>query len=308
MTPDPREILREIGLDPTEVNDIQILSQRHGHAIWRIATWKSSYVLKWLPEPDGTTEIEAYRLLQKLGVPTLPLYGIADQALLLEDLGRSEAWRLAVEADAARPEVGRAVAQWYRVLHDGGEALLARGSVPALLTRETDELDPDAILATGQAFGLADYRVWRLAAEHIEMIKAAIGKLSVTLNCNDFYWTNLALSKGDQAQLEATIFDYHLMGIGMRYSDWRNVTGSLYGEALLAFREAYGPTDPREEVPDRPTASLYGLIVAARMPAFPRWAESCLDRVIGGGLEQDLSEAIDLAQLLATAHERTSQA
>ena len=293
MNPDPRSILDEIGIAGATIRRIDTLSQRHGHAMWRIVTAERSYILKWLPQADAG-EVQGYRLLRQLGVPTLPLYGHSAQALLLEDLDASATWRLATEEDVARPDVGRAVARWYRTFHDAGEALLAQGDRPAFLTRETDALDAHSILATGQALGPADHPVWDLAAEHIGMLKAALERMSVTLNYNDFYWTNLALSRRPEGEPEAIIFDYHLLGMGMRYSDWRNVAGSLHGAAVEAFRETYGPTDPREEVLDRPLATLHGLHVAARMARFPAWAECCREAVQNGELERDLRAAIAL--------------
>jgi hypothetical protein len=286
-----------MGLDPAAVERIDVLSERHGHALWRVVKTERSYILKWLPEQDARVEIEGYRLLHELGVPTLPLYGNTAQALLLEDLARSERWRLAVEADAARAGVGRAVARWYRILHDAGEALLAAGDGPGFLTRESDVLNPEAILAIGPAVGLANHRVWNLAADHVELLKAAVEKLSVTLNYNDFYWTNLALSR-ETCEPEAIVFDYHLLGVGMRYSDCRNVTGSLSGGAVGAFWDSYGPVDPRERILDRPLATLYGLAMGTRRSEFPRWAESSRERVIDGGLERDLIEAVTLARAL----------
>ncbi len=302
MIPDPQQILGDLSPDPATVERIDVLSERHDHALWRVVTAERSYVLKWLPEGDGRVEVEGYRLLQELGVPTLPLHGSTGQALLLEDLARSDRWRLAVEADATRADVGRAVARWYRIFHDAGEALLAAGDSPAFLTRETDELNPDTILAIGPAVGLADHRVWDLAADHVELLKAAAERLSVTLNYNDFYWTNLALSRGG-CKPEAIVFDYHLLGVGMRYSDCRNVTASLSGGAAGAFWDTYGPLDRREEILDRPLATLYSLAVATRRSEFPSWAESSRDRVIKGNLEGDLVEAIALARSLCGAKE-----
>ncbi|MBM4431348.1 MAG: hypothetical protein FJ026_13545, partial [Chloroflexi bacterium] len=202
MTPDPRPIIQALGIDPAAIRLVDTLSERHGHLIWRIVTPERSYILKWLPEAEASVEIKAYSLLQRLGVPTLPLYGHTAQALLLEDLAWSDKWRLAVQADSAKSQVGRAVARWYRVFHQAGEALLrvplaagllAQGDCPGFLKSETDELDPASILATGRALALADHPVWDLAANHIELLKAAVNRQSLTLNYNDFHWTNLAL-------------------------------------------------------------------------------------------------------------------
>jgi len=314
VTPDPRPIIQALGIDPAAIRLVDTLSERHGHLIWRIVTPERSYILKWLPEAEASVEIKAYSLLQRLGVPTLPLYGHTAQALLLEDLAWSDKWRLAVQADSAKSQVGRAVARWYRVFHQAGEALLrvplaagllAQGDCPGFLKSETDELDPASILATGRALALADHPVWDLAANHIELLKAAVNRQSLTLNYNDFHWTNLALSHQEGDQQEAIIFDYHLLGVGMRYSDCRNVAGSLSGDAVVAFWAAYGHVDPREEKLDRPLATLYALHVASgpagagrstSLSEFPKWAEESRQRVINGCLERDLVAAIQLAQ------------
>jgi len=235
MSPDPRQIIQDLSVDPVVINHVDTLSKQHNHAVWRIMTPERSYILKWLPEAEARVEIKGYLLLQELGVPTLPLYGSTAQALFLEDLAQSDRWRLAVQADAARAEVGRAVARWYQVFHDAGDALFSQGDCPSFLRRETDELEPDSILAAGRALGLANYHVLDLACKQIELLKAAVEKLSVTLNYNDFHWTNLAISRQEDDQLEAITFDYHLLGVGMRYSDCRNVVGSLSGDAVRAF-------------------------------------------------------------------------
>lgn len=288
-----------MGIDPAEVAAVDTLSMRHGHYVWRIATPGRSYVLKWLPEEPARAEVGGSLLLQELGVPTLPCYGHTAQALLLEDLTHSDAWRLATEQDMDDPRVGRAVARWYRTFHEAGEAFLARArSVPAFLTRETDALDRASILRASQALALSDCPVWKLAMAHVALLRAATERLSVTLNYNDFYWTNLALSNQSRGSLEAVIFDYHLLGIGMRYCDCRNVTGSLGKRAAAAFWEVYGPPDPREVVLDRPLATLFGLVAASRLTRTPRWAEACRQQVLDGRLARDIAAAVEVARAL----------
>lgn len=298
MSPEPLPIVRDVGLDPAAVERIDLISERHGHAVWRVLAAERSYVLKWLGPGPGRVEVEGYRLLQDLSVPTLPFYGSSDEALLLEDLDRSREWRLADPSDLTVAEVGRAVAGWYRVFHDAGEAFLSDGNRPGFLTMESDVLDPETVIAAGRALRLSGLSVWELAADQVELLKAAVERLSLTLNYNDFYWTNLALSRPRGGELEALVFDYHLLGVGMRYSDVRNVLSRLTGRAAGAFREAYGPIDPREKVVDRPLATLHSLAMAAQMTDFPRWARSSRERVIRGDLEKDLMEAIPLARAL----------
>lgn len=264
-------------------------------------TAQHAAILKWTPKEAAGVEIPGYLLLEELGVPALPLYAHTDQALLMEDLTHSTTWRLATGADAARPEVGRAVARWYRTFHRAGEAMLARDDPPDFLARESDALTPASIRTTARTLDLAHLPVWDLAVECIARLKAAVDQLGVTLNDNDFHWTNLALSRKADVRTgdpQAIVFDYHLLGIGMRTSDCRNATGGLAGGAVDAFWAVYGPVDPREEVLDRPLATLYGLHVAARMPHFPGWAESSRDRVLDGSLARDLRAAITLSESL----------
>jgi hypothetical protein len=294
-------VAQRLGVDPAGIHHIDLLSERHGHCLWRVITTRQSYVLKWFPPGDlGTVEVAAYRLLQELGVPTLPLHAAAEDALLLEDLVASAEWRLATEEDVGDAAVGRAVARWYRAFHQQGARLLARsGDPPAFLTREVDRLNPRSLHATGRRLGLEGQPGWQLAIERVEDLKDAVRALPETVNYNDFYWTNLALSRTSSAEPlaldavpRAVVFDYHLLGIGLRYSDCRNVAGSLAGEAVPAFWQEYGPVDSREEALDRPTSVLVGLVTAAQRERFPRWAQASLERVLDGGFERDLRAAL----------------
>jgi hypothetical protein len=291
-------VAERLGLDRGQIQAAMPLSERHGHRLWRIGTGEQSYVLKWFPPGDAReTEIEAYRLLREMEVPTVPLYAATGDALLMEDLDTSPDWRLATEADVAQAAVGRAVACWYRVFHRQGAELLARpGGPPAFLTREVDRLNPARLHAAGRELGLEGQPGWQLALEYVEVLKRAMRALPETLNYNDFHWTNLALSRTPGPELQAIVFDYHLLGIGVRFGDCRNVAGSLAGGAVAAFWQEYGPPDEREEILDCPLATLVALVTAAQMPRFPRWATPSLEHVLSGSLKRDLRAAIELVQ------------
>ena len=291
-------VAEQLGVNAAAIVRCDTLSERHGHRIWRICLRDGAYVLKWFPDPErALTEVAGYRLLRDLGMPTLPVYGMNSQAILMEDLGRSATWRSASEGDVGIEEIGRAVGGWYLNFHDNGSRFLSDTQQrPGFLTRESDCLNAAGVFHLGDLLGLADRSVWRLAAEHIDLLKAAEAAMDLTLNYNDFHWTNLALSRSSSGPIQAIVFDYHLIGIGMRYSDYRNVMGSLDGRARDAFRHTYGNTDPREEVIDRPLSTLHALITATRRTRFPNWAASSRDRAADGSLERDLREAIELAE------------
>ncbi|MFC1573340.1 phosphotransferase [Candidatus Eisenbacteria bacterium] len=293
MEPDAMNILEELGIEPSRVGSIETLSERHGYRVWRVTVGGERRVLKWLPPDAATREIGGFELLHRCGVPTLQIYAQSRNALLLEDLATSSTWRLADSRDVDSPLVGAAVADWYRTLHAAGEKLLA-SFCPAFLRRESDELTPDTMRKAARSLGLTDAPVWNLAVQHIVLLRAAEAKLSLTLNYQDFHWTNLALSRVHPVAV--VVFDYDNLGIGMRYSDCRNVEGSLGQTAREAFRRRYGEYDEQEMVIDLPLASLCALVVASRHKSFPKWAEESRCRALNGELLRDLERAIAIAQ------------
>lgn len=287
--------LRGVGIPAGEVRRVETISVRPGHRLYRIRTHRCSYVLKSFPGNNPGNEIEGYSLLRQLGVPTVGVIAKTKTDLLLEDLTCSDTWRLATEADVRERHVGEAVGRWYWRFHEKGTALAESGlGLPPFLKREEDLLDAASIESAGPALGLLQMDSWRLAADHIELLKLGLASFGTTLNYNDFHWTNLALSRKSGPGMEAIVFDYDLLGIGTRYSDFRNVVGSLSGEAVSGFREVYGRVDPREQALDRPLATLYALVSAARMATFPMWAEESRQTVLNGNFRTDLLLAVDL--------------
>ena len=285
--------LRRLGIDPASIATMRLIHQEHGNRLYRAKCGRRSLVIKWFADPAESVEMRSYALLGKLGVPTLPVHGQTEEAIVLEDLAASPTWRLAAEVDCGRSDVGRAVARWYRALHAAGRRMLADPSAaPDFLGREDDALNAAAVLGIGEKLGLADGPLWRLCAQHIEPLKRAIRAQAATLNYNDFHWSNLALTLPKVTPLRAVVFDYHLLGIGMAYSDCRNVLGCLGGRAASAFREAYGPSDEREALLDEPVALLVALRQALRRPKRPKWADVLVQKATGGELERSLRRAL----------------
>ena len=268
-------ILEEMGLGASFLGEVELIQERHRNRLFRITLDDSSYILKVFGDPRISREVGAYALLKDLGVPTLSVIARIPDALLLEDVEASTHLRLAYEEDVGEAEVGVALAGWYRALHHAGSRLQAHQTKPSFLWREIEELTASSILEIASKVGGSDQSGWIALADNIERIKNAAISCGETLTHNDFHWTNLALSRNDNL-IRAVVFDYHLLGLGLRYSDCRNVTGSLGPDAASAFWSAYGETDPREKVLDDLTAPLYVLVEAFRRPKFPSWAEQSL--------------------------------
>ncbi len=294
-TPTVIAALTELGMISTDVTAVALIVKKDQHALYRITHVGSSSVLKLFNDTTAR-ELAASRLLQRYGVPTLPVYGMSERALLMADLAASTAWRLATAEDIEREKTGIAVAAWYTALHTAGERIV-RAGIPAFLTREVASLTPESVMDTGERLGLSHLPVWRSAAEHLDRLVQAFRAYPETLNYNDFHWTNLALSRGEP--LRALVFDYHLLGIGPAYCDLRNVLGSLGERARAAFSETYGPVDERVAVLDAPLSLLYSLHVAAQLPQWPGWAKGCVRHVVSGEFAVRLQQAIDASSLSA---------
>ena len=286
--------LSDLGIDASAARQAELIHEGHGSRLYRLTAEGRSVVVKWFADADDAIEVRAYELLARLGVPTLPVHGRSDSALALEDLATSCVWRLATGDDCESADVGRAVGEWYRKLHQAGYEMMADGGAPDWLGYECEALNPESILAIGDKLGLADLGVWRLCADHIEPIKQATRSEPATLNYTDFHWTNLALTR--EPPLQAVVFDYHMLGIGMAYSDLRNALGSLPGPPGEAFRQAYGPlADPeRQTILDEPVATLYALHEALKRPRLPRWAKGLIEIATDGRLETHFRKALEL--------------
>jgi hypothetical protein len=294
-TPDDLDVLlSSLGLAP-DLTRRSVLQRGHASILYRLVCGKRTFVLKRQLGPAPHREPQAYQLLSSLGVPLLPLYGWAQDAVLLEDLASSRSWRLANQVDLGQVAVGAALADWYRQLHTAGDALLEKGPPPAwLMPPEPDLLTPENILAIRRRLESSANPVWELAADNLPDLQAAVHRQPLTLNYNDFHWTNLALSRQSSRGLQAVVFDYHLLGSGMRFSDLRNAGGELGEAARGAFHDHYGPADPVEAVLDAPLSLLYGLQAALERPSLPPWAEPLVAMVASGELEASLRRALAL--------------
>lgn len=289
---DPIQVISKLGLQPQSVTSITLIHSKHAGRLYRVIYNGQSLVIKCF-EDGETNELEAYRLLVEQDVPTLPVYGISQAAILIDDLDYSKNWRLAEASDVAKVEIGKAVAEWYKALHSAGAKIASSGLFPDFLSRESDLIDKAVILNLAQKLGLAKHPSLKLAVEHIDAINNALKSFPETLNYNDFHWTNLALSR--EAPSQAIVFDYHLIGIGPAYSDIRNVTGSLEEPAKTSFLEAYGPVDARAAVFDKPISILYSLHVDSQLPKMPVWAENLINHILDGGFEVDIRCAIEVS-------------
>lgn len=247
----------------------ETLQHKDGVLTERIRTGEGTAIRKNFENPDSTREITNYRMLSRLNVPTLQVLSHNSNSITLEDIAASDHWRLGTPADLSDPKTAAAIARWYQKLHQSsrGEATEEMYDESDLFTRENLKFLPEFTK-------LPHHPVWNVLESNFEAIRSIADRLPKTITYNDFYWTNLAVSRDGR---EALMFDYNLMGKGYAYSDIRNVTVSLSPDAAAAFLAEYGPADPLERSVDDILSPIITLILASRRDTFPSWAQDSLE-------------------------------
>lgn len=333
FAPDP--ICFQLGLQRPVCS---LIRSKAGISLYRVESEGKKLILKVFEKQEGSREIPNYLMLSKLGIPTLPLLGYTENAILLPDVNASADYRLGQESDLNDPQVARVIAKWYRTLHDKGrvflgdieegdfmeekkslkgyslkehsrkdhslkehpmknhslkEHIIKENSIKEYFREismydESDQITPANMELIAGKTGTADNALWQAVRERYDEIRSRIDALPRTLTYNDFYWTNLIVSK-DRGT--AFMFDYNLLGKGIACGDVRNVTGALSQEAAEAFLEEYGNAFPEEEKKaDAFIAPLVTLSAACECDPFPSWAETSLKELKNGSLLNHLKE------------------
>ena len=282
--------LQMLGISKAKVTDIEEIRNKAGIYLYRIEYDNNFYVLKYFENEDYRREIENYRVLKWLEVPTVKVIGFTDKSILLEDINKSDEYRLGVKEDLSDTERAKVLAKWYIKLHEQGARYIASGQGKSFY-RETDCITTENIEMVKRNTNTEDNEVWNLILSNFDLIIDKISSGEETLTYNDFYWTNLAVGRDGK---KAAMFDYNFLGIGFKYNDIRNVCSSLSKEAGKAFTEAYGTIDEREKVIDEGISILINLIFACRKPELPDWAQESIDDIHSGRLKAVFERILEL--------------
>lgn len=265
------EQLRQMGLN---CDRFDVLQDKDGILVARVFCGKGSYILKSFQNPVHRREIENYRLLQSLRIPTIRVIDATDSALLLEDLNYSPIYRLGCKEDMNNLPIAEKLAVWYRQLHQIGYDYAVKHA--DCLYDETDYFTSENIARIAQQTATENLPAWELLQQNFGQFARMLGNARKTLTYNDFYYTNMVVARDGSA---AFMFDYNLLGKGMVVSDLRNVTYSLSPAAKDAFLAAYGSFDPLEEMLDDVVSPVVTLWLACQRQSFPNWAVDALQEV-----------------------------
>lgn len=263
-----------------------LIRSKAGISLYRLESEGKKLILKVFENQDDAREIDNYLMLSKLEIPTLPLLGYTKNAILLPDVESCDEYRLGQESDLSDPKVAKAIAKWYRLLHEKGSAYLSGREIP--MYDESDLLTADNMKLIAEKTGTTDNSLWQVITENYSTIRSRIDALPRTLTYNDFYWTNLIVSKNGES---AFMFDYNLLGKGIAYGDIRNVVSSLSRQAAEAFIKEYGDDIAKEQrKADDFIAPLVTLVSACECETFPSWAKNSLAELKNGDILKHLNE------------------
>ncbi|HBL50174.1 MAG TPA: hypothetical protein DDZ65_08020 [Firmicutes bacterium] len=269
---------------------VQKIREKAGISVYRVESEAQHYVLKVFENPEDRREIENYKILNSLCIPTLPMLKHTSCALLLPDVESNPEYRLGCEADLSDIQVLSAIAKWYKELHNKGWAYISRNN--PMLYDENDKITISNVDMVAHKTKTTENALWPIIRERYDEIRRRITSLPRTLTYNDFYWTNLVVA-GDQSS--AMMLDFNLLGKGYAYSDIRNVSSSLSAEAAVVFRCEYGKDfgGEEEKAADEFLSPLVTLITACERKNFPGWAEPSMKDLKDGTVLRNLTRWLD---------------
>ncbi len=252
-----------------------LIREKDGVLVARVKQDERSFILKAFADGASLREIENYRILASLGVPTLKLYDAAERSILMEDIEASPVLRLGREEDMNDPAVVKALARWYRALHEKGAEYVREHGVG--MYDEWDLFTLENIGLIGRSLGAECTRAVTRLKERFPEIKARIDAAPKTLCYNDFYYTNMAVNKDKSAAL---MFDYNFLGKGCPANDVSNAAYWFSEENKALFIKEYGGIDASLFELSALVSPAVSLISALKRGIFPDWAEEAAAELV----------------------------
>jgi hypothetical protein len=246
---------------------VSLIREKDGVIVARVWMNRKTAILKCFENADFRREIENYDILRNLEIPTIKVFGKSDRSILLEDLTASDEYRLGEEEDLHDPEVIKAIAGWYKILHQNGcKYVQEHGNG---MYEEWDLFTLKNIKTVSERFGLRENDAVKDLLASYPLLRAKLDCVPRTLTYNDFYYTNLAVRK-DKSQ--ALMFDFNLLGKGSYISDINNVTYWFNEKENELFYSVYGEADEELVLLDRICSPIISLYSAMKRDIFPDWA------------------------------------
>lgn len=279
-----KEVRHELG--DIIIDRLEPIRSKDGVHVCRGIINNKHAVIKYFEKEEFRREINNYKLLNKLGIKTINVFGYCESCIILEDINFSDVWRLGISSDLDNEEVATNLAHWYFDLHEKGKFYENLKD----MYKESDMISDGNLKLLREKMPEARETLDFLL-NNLERLKEVIESIEKTIVYNDFYWTNMIVRKDEK---EAMIFDYNFLGSGYRFSDLRNVTSSLSERASIKFLKEYNKLyiekydvsrECEEELEvkiDKIVSGLMTLIMAYDKDIFPSWAEEEKESLLNG--------------------------
>lgn len=286
------ELEIELSKMKVDFQSLETIQNKEEIVVARVKNNNDSLIIKYFKNVEFRREIENYKILLSLNIPTLRIISTTDNAILMEDICRSNKYRLGSKEDLDNPTITSLVAEWYRLLHYKGSSYILENDNSRNLYDENDIITLENIQYIKQRTLTNALPVWKLIENNYDVIYKYISNIKRTLTYNDFYYTNLIVFK---EQTSAMMYDYNLLGKGYAYSDIRNVCSSLSLKAKEAFLDTYGEYNTDEFIADEVSSVITSLYFASQKEKFPTWANEILVS-LHHGYERKVNELLELVK------------
>ncbi len=163
-----------------DFQSLDIIQHKDGIVVARVVCEDRSLIIKFFQRQAFAREIENYRILSSLNIPTLHIISATERALLMEDIRDSTIYRFGTEQDLNNPEIAVLIAKWYKLLHHKGYEYI-RQNHDVSLYDENDLITAKNIEEIKRKTNTSALPVWKLIERNLDLIQNVLSKVKRTL-------------------------------------------------------------------------------------------------------------------------------
>ena len=285
---DYTECLEALGIHPT--TPLTEIKRSDRSVVLKFSTATEPLILKYYLSDSSRREIEWYRVLIDLEVKTLTPIAIGPSEVVFPDLSASTTYRMGVQNDWSNPMVSARIGAWLRDFHRKGYAYMRTGGIEGF--NEHEFITMENVRRLVQKYDYAETTGAQLF-DYLPSILTYYEQQPKTFVYRDFFFGNFIVSRDLQ---DAFVYDFDVSGTGIAGTDLAHVETYFLGEALQAFKDAYGSIDEIELGIGRLFLDLFKLIYALDEDPVPPWTQRHLIRHESGeiaSLAEQIASMVD---------------
>ncbi|QQK06931.1 hypothetical protein [Miniphocaeibacter halophilus] len=279
-----------IGMGYIPLN-IELVRCKDEIVVYRVKLEDKFAILKMFLTNKYIREIESYKILTRLKLPTVNIFNMSKMSILMEDILYSKNLRLGIREDMNNPKVMYNLGKWYKKLHLEGEKFVSNNTNIKMYS-PLNYITIENINKLATWTSTENNLFWKLFRNNFNVIQNTLNTIPKTLTYNDFYFENLIVSKKYDS---AFMFDFNFLGIGIRATDIKNALWFSDNEVKNEFLRGYEYIIPKIEFKiDEVIEPLDSLLVAKEKNIKPDWIIDIVTNLENGILARKLLELIKL--------------